>query len=237
MAKTQTLISLLLFAIFAGSVLADFNVTAVDDHAVGKRQYFFIVVYYNDPNMSGTSDGYTSPTSVNYPSTSPYYNKISSISVFPASFTYVYTGASYTGTCWAFATGTYADLGLLGINDQIKSAVIANNPFKPVGTNAGVILFKDYNYLGKSVVVGPGAYTTITSCAYNGCGSFDDNSLSSIHIFPRTVVYLYDGGIGQPPCGSYDNMDYSNTVKLNLPIGSCGDNTVSSLRVWDSGTL
>lgn len=211
------LIFIVALSIIGSWAHAELNET---NHEINKRITFEGVTVYTDGNYGGSSQFYAATQGVNFPVGSTFYNSISSLGLTPGGYVTVYNGSSLTGSCWGFSPSVfnYSDMGVFGINDQIKSMYVSTNPFGPYGTSAGVILYEGLTVSGRAAVFTTcgGTYPCSIGQPPSGCQGV--RQVSSFRIEPFTTVEFYS--LGYTLCGSYTNV-YNYADQFNLPMDNC----------------
>lgn len=197
------------------------------------RKRWSSVTLFADSNLSGANLPLNIGQALNLVNAVPNLaNKVSSVQVAYGAMMFAYTNQGYTGTCWAFMFVNAYSMSDYGLNDNIESVSVVATPIGGATGIPAVILFSDSQLRGKSIVVGPGNYNSITSAAYYGCGNFPNDGLSSYVVLPYTKVIFYRDSNRSNVCGTVSNAGSIeiNAGFPNLPM-VCGNDMVSSLDV------
>lgn len=179
----------------------------------GRRQATTVVTLWQNSDQGGTFVALTDST-LEYPNLADYSFANEASSMLMATTNYVvnvYTGTSFTGSCWSFRTN--AVVGNFdvysGFNDHIQSVLLI-----PVPSGAGgSTMYQNSNFGGISVYLpsGTGEYSqmnypdiTDTAAVSGFCGAFPNKALSSVIVLaPGQFQFFPD-----PDCTGTDGNTY-----------------------------
>lgn len=160
-------------------------------------------------------------------------DKISSLKIFDPNFSVnVFKNANYQGSKYFFRGKIEVpSLSAYGFNDAISSISISyildpNNK----QCQGQVIIYKDANLTGLSTWIGGPVSISDIRNSFGQNGSFPDNSISSLRVFPNTKVTLYKnpGFVGDPV--EYINTSFDTSYFVDYQQVFYND-TCTSLKV------
>lgn len=165
-----------------------------------------------------------------------FNNKITSLKVYTSWFEVaIYKNADYTGSKYYFRGKIEVPhLSPYDFNDAVSAIVVNGAIVDPNGKQGQgkIIIYKDANLTGLSTwVPGPNLVPDVRQSFHsNGNGTFPDNSISSLRLFPNTKVTLYKDPNYTGAAVTYYN--YSNYLYDFVDIPQVANNdTCTSIKI------
>lgn len=169
---------------------------------------------------------------LNWPTSSGYFTPgISSLRVLDMNYViHIFRDINYGGAKWGFRNPvTVVDLDDYGLNDNTLSIKATY-----VGNEAGVTLYENAYYDGKSIYVGYGNFNSMSTASYfpnaspGTAGSIGNDKVSSLIALPYTNVVLYQDINLNIGCGSCSTSSYPNDASTILYVSQVSPNDWAS---------